>query len=447
MRKNVYTYGLITAALTALIGFFAFSGCGQADVSKEAPSEEIAVHDHGEEKQDRPLSIEEVAAARCEHGTATYLCSECRYEVGVVKVPGDLCRQSPADTGGLLVTETVENRRVNTGLRFTGEIQLNENEAVHLSPRIAGIIEHVYVDIGERVRRGDQLFRINSVELGTTLAAYELSRSLTELSQKNFEREKLLRDQNISSEQDLIEAQMIYETHKTELKAAAEALRILGITDGDLHTLREQQKINGTGSLPVRASIAGTVIQKHAVVGELVEPGTDVLLLADLSSVWVWADIYEKDLPRLLAAERDGPIPVRIYVKAFPDHVFDGSIDYLGATMDERTRTVKVRATVANAGGHLRPGMFCEVHAGIMSDETALSIQRSALLSDEGDEFVFAFWKDDFFVRRSVKTGRTFFDMIEVLEGLRPGDRIVTEGAFLLKSDVLREKMGAGCAD
>jgi cobalt-zinc-cadmium efflux system membrane fusion protein len=303
------------------------------------------------------------------------------------------------------------------------------------------------VDIGARVKRNDLLFEISSVELGKTLAAYELSRSLAELSRKNYEREKLLKEQNISSEQDLIEAQMAYEEHKTEMTGASDALRVFGLTDSDLKALRTQNRNGGTGRLPVRASIEGTVIQKHAVTGELVEPGKDVLLVADLSSVWVWADIYAKDLQRLLAAEKDGPIPVSVHVSAFPDTPFEGSIDYIGATMDETTRTVKVRATVLNPDGRLRPGMFCEIHIGLSGDRMVLAVPKAALLSDEGEGFVFIHWKEDFYVRRSVRVGRESFDMVEVLEGLRSGDRVVTEGAFLLKSDVLREKMGAGCAD
>jgi cobalt-zinc-cadmium efflux system membrane fusion protein len=450
--------------VAAAIALTAAGGCGRDYAQDEAHMEEHAGevaeeyatesssghagHDHGEEHDHSvDIPIEQIESARCEHGMPTYLCDECRYEIGLVKVSPDLLKEGLAGGTGLLVTDTASVRPLLRGLSFTGEIRLNENKAVHVSPPIPGIIERVYVDIGASVARGDLLMRINSVELGKTLAAYELNRSLTELSRKNYEREKLLKKQNISSEQDLIESQMDYETHRTELEAAEEALRVFGLTDRDLEELGNNKGNGGSGSLPIRASIDGTVIHRHAVIGELVEPGKDVFLLADLSTVWLWADIYEKDLSRLVTAQQKGPIPVRVHVAAFPDRAFDGSIDYIGATMDERTRTIKVRATVKNSQGQLRPGMFCELQAGLDGDERVLSVPKTALLSDEGNEFVFALWKDDFFVRRAVRTGREFFTFVEVLDGLRPGDRIVTEGAFLLKSDVLREKMGAGCAD
>lgn len=438
--------GAIT--LAAMISISTLYGCGQESTPGGEPAAAHAGHGHGEEEEDfASLSLTEIEEKRCEHDMATYLCDECRYEVGVVKVVPELLKQTAGDGTGLFATEVVAERNVTSGLYVTGEIQLNENQAVHVSPRIPGIIEKVYVDIGDRVKRGDVLFRISSLELGKTLAAYERSRSLTELALKNYEREKRLNEQSISSDQDLIEAQMTYEEHKTELTANLDALRVFGLTDADLQGIRAQNGDGRAGSLPVRASIDGTVIQKHAVTGELVEPGKDVLLVADLRSVWVWADIYEKDLPRLLAAENGGPIPVRVQVRAFPDTTFEGSIGYIGATMDETTRTVKVRATVSNQDGRLRPGMFCEIHVGLGSDQTAMVLPKDALLSDEGDEFVFVLWKGDFYVRQPVRMGREFFDTVEVLEGLKLGDRVVTAGAFLLKSDVLREKMGAGCAD
>lgn len=447
MRRFFEGLGMI-AAVAALLVVGTFTAC-EKNSSRDAEAVDAhAGHDHDEENDGSvALSLEEIAAARCEHDTATYLCDECRYEVGVVKVLPDMLKERSEGASGLLSTETVAVRRVTDGLDVTGEIRLNENQAAHVSPRIPGTIEKVYVDIGARVERGDLLFNISSVELGKTLAAYELNRSLAELARKNYEREKRLEEQNISSEQDLIEAQMAYEEHKAELAGALDALRVYGLSDQDLKALRAQSGNGDTGSLPVRASIDGVVIQKHAVTGELVEPGKDVLLVADLSSVWVWADIYEKDLPQLLAAEVAGPIPVRVNVRAFPDTTFAGSIDYIGATMDENTRTVKVRATVSNRDGLLRPGMFCEIHIGFESDQTALVVPKVALLSDEGDHFVFAHWKDDFYVRRLVTPGREFFDTVEVASGLKPGDRVVTTGAFILKSDVLREKMGAGCAD
>jgi cobalt-zinc-cadmium efflux system membrane fusion protein len=159
--------------------------------------------------------------------------------------------------------------------------------------------------------------------------------------------------------------------------------------------------------------------------------------------------VHSRDLGKLLAAEKHGSVAVEIVVDAFPGRQFKGVLDYVGATMSEQTRTVKVRATIDNSGLELRPGMFCKatISLGVGQAEDVLAVPRSALFSDEGKFFVFKHWKEDFYVRQDVNRGREFSGMVEIIDGLQGGETVVAEGAFLLKSDVLRAKMGAGCAD
>jgi cobalt-zinc-cadmium efflux system membrane fusion protein len=433
------------------------SGCGRGghEVGAAAPAEaadgqQVKSEEHGQPATPAtasPGSLEERVSAKCEHDLPTYQCAECRYEVGVVKLDASLLKRE--DGGGLVRTQTVTRIKVSSILSTTGEVALNENAAVHIRPPIAGIIESVKMDIGTRVKAGDILLTLGSVELGSALAEHERNRALTELAQKTFTREKRLWEERVSSEQDMIDAQMVYEQHRTELKSSEETLHVFGLTEDDLARLREPQHGTGWGSLPVRAPIAGTIIEKHVVAGETAEPGKDVMLLADLSTVWVWANVHAQDLAQLLGAEKRGAVPVEITVAAFPDRQFKGMLTYVGATMSEETRMVNVRATVANPEMVLRPGMFCEatIALGDGQVEEVLAVPRNAVLSDEGKDFVFKHWKDDFFVRQDVRKGREFFGAVELLEGLQAGETVVAEGAFLLKSDVLREKMGAGCAD
>jgi len=399
------------------------------------------------EEGDLSMSIEEILSAVCEHEVSTYQCPTCRFEVGVVKVEASLLKGSQSRGNGLVRIAPVSKGIIDTVMNVTGEVQLNENAAAHISPRIPGIIRSVQVDIGARVEKDDSLFEIDSVELGQALSDYEKNRALKELSLRNFEREKSLFERKIASERDMIDAQMTYEQYQTELKAAKQKLCVLGLREEEIATESHCTRQISAGRLPVRAPFDGMIIEKHAVVGELVEPGSDVMLLADLSTVWVWADIYERDLAQLIESEDRGRIPVEVFVHAYPGRAFKGRIDYMGATMDEMTRTVKVRATVCNKEGLLRPGMFCEIRVLVASSEEVLSVPKAALLSDEGHDFIFKHLKEDFYVRRPVKKGRDFDEGVEILGGLEPGERIVAEGAFILKSDVLRSKMGAGCAD
>ena len=381
-------------------------------------------------------NLDEAANEPCEHKVPIFQCAECRYEVGLVKIDGALWKNGPT---GLLTTATAAKRTMREAVALTGEIRLNENTAAHMSPRAAGVIESVAVDLGAVVKPGDELFAITSPELGRAVAEYQRAVALTRLAKTNADRERQLVAQKAGSGQDLVDAEMKHEEQRAALLAAEQGLSALGLDPADTE--------RNPGRLVTRAPSSGIVVEKHAVAGERAEPGRDVMLVADLASVWVWADVREKDLAALASAQTEKPVPVTIRVGAYPDRVFAGTIDYVGATMDERTRTVRVRATVVNPGRLLKPGMFCRVEAALGADTETLAVPRAAIMTDEGRAFVFVRWKDDYYARRFIGRGREAGGFVAVSEGLREGETLVADGAFLLKSDVLREKMGAGCAD
>ena len=188
------------------------------------------------------------------------------------------------------------------------------------------------------------------------------------------------------------------------------------------------------------------MLELHAVPGELVRPDQPMVTVGDLSDLWLWADVYEDQLGRVTAGAR-GALRAGVSVKAFPGEVFPGTVELVGPTMDEKTRTVKVRIAVKNRDGKLRAGMFAAVLLYLPGEEEALAVPRSAVLSDDGRSFVFVHHHGEFFIRRPVEAGRATIDWVEVKKGLDGGEAVAATGAFLLKSDVLRSKMGAGCAD
>ena len=441
MMKNIGVSLVVLgfAVLTAVM-----AGCGKGAMRETQAAKPEA--DGEKEGGGRTLTMDEVLKARCSHGL-TIECAECRYEVGVVKVDASLIAQVGGSSTGLVRTLQVAKKKVATSIRITGELAVNENAAVHVSPRIPGIISAVNVDIGAQVKKDDILFTMDCVELGGALSDYERNLAMTALSEKTFQREKGLYEQKVGSESEMIEAQMRFEEYQASLKASEQKLHVLGLSEGDIAAIAPTNHASLGGSLAVRAPISGTIIEKHAVSGELVEPGKDVMVLADLTTVWVWGGIYERDLANVLTRMAKGVIPVEVAVPAFPGRIFAGHLNYVASIMDEATRTVKVRTVIPNKDHLLRPGMFCEVRLLLTSDEDVLAIPKAALLSDEGVDFVFKHMKDDYFLRQNVTKGRAFDDTVEILKGLEPGLTLVAEGAFLLKSDVLRSKMGAGCAD
>jgi cobalt-zinc-cadmium efflux system membrane fusion protein len=193
------------------------------------------------------------------------------------------------------------------------------------------------------------------------------------------------------------------------------------------------------------------VLERDLGLGARVEPGDRALLLADTSVVWVETAIAERELEAVLERQRRGAVPAIVTVSAFPSRSFPGRLDRLGGTVDEATRTIRARVVVDNADGALRAGMFARVRLQLDGEGDALVVPAEAVLEDEGRPFLFVRATTpgdaEYFVRRAVRPGRNADGWVEILGGLEAGQAIVTKGAFLLKSDVLRAKMGAGCAD
>lgn len=403
-------------------------------------------HDDGHGHAAAPKTMDELFTVKCEHDILHYTCEECRYELGLVKIDPSLIR-AEENAKGLLAFEAVKKHAAQSLLPMNGEIALNASALAHVSPRVAGTVHTIRVGLGQQVKAGDVLFEIESPELGLAVGAYRKNQALAALALKNLQREKTLAAQKLTPDADVVEAQMKYDEYRIELESALNALHVMGLDDAAVAALTADGATGKGVRLPVLAPQSGTVIEKHLDPGETIEAGKDVLTIADLASVWVWMSVYERDLARLLAEEKKGPTRVQVTTLAFADMTFEGVIDLVGSVVDEDDRTVKVRATLNNPDALLRPGMFCAVNAVFETQEEVVAVPRDALLADEGQSFVFRKIRDGFVLRTDVSVGRTFADRVEITDGLAEGELIVTAGAFVCKSDVLRAKMGAGCAD
>ncbi len=389
---------------------------------------EHAEGEHGHsERSDLDRPADELFAARCEHNVPTHQCDECRYEVGVVRVVPDLI------DGGLVQVASVASRKLDSPIRFTGEIRFDERRVAHLAPVVAGAVRRVLVDVGERVRAGQPLVELDSADLAGAQGASLEAASALRLAEREYERQRELRDAKVASEKEYLNARESFEAARARAEAASRSLAGLGG--------------GGAGRYVIRAPIAGTVLEMHAVTGEFVESGREIMLVGDTAGLWVWVDLFEKHLDAVSTAQRSGNLTATVKVDAYPGETFVGTLDHVGQVMDEASRTVKARVSLANPGGRLRPGMFADVTLHPEGARDALAVPATAVLSDAGRDFVFVRHDGEYFLRRPVTRGISNGDFLEVAGGLSPGQEIVTVGAFLLKSDVLRSKMGAGCAD
>jgi cobalt-zinc-cadmium efflux system membrane fusion protein len=404
-------------------------------------------HDHGhghaeghQKVSDLDRPAEALLAERCEHEKPTHECDECRYGVGVARVPRALLDD------GLVKTAVAGRRALEVPLGLTGEIRFDERRVTHVAPSTEAMVRAVRVSLGQRVKAGAALVELESVALGEAQSQYLEARGALELARRAAERAEGLRREGIASEKEWLQARADHEAAGIRARAAGEKLVRLGLPAAEVEALPSRGGAAGRGTLVLRAPSEGVVLEMHAVPGELVRPDQSILTVGDLSALWLWADLYEDQLGRVVASERGG-LRAGVSVKAYPGEVFPGTVDFVGPTMDEKTRTVKVRIGVQNRDGKLRAGMFAAVQLYLPGAQEALALPRAAVLSDEGRSFVFVHQRGEYWLRRPVQTGRASLDWIEVPAGLAGGETVVADGAFLLKSDVLRSKMGAGCAD
>jgi cobalt-zinc-cadmium efflux system membrane fusion protein len=402
---------------------------GSAPAAPPRPAEqEGGGHAEAEEASDLDRPVEELVAMTCEHGKKTYRCDECRDETGFARAPASLVE------GGLVTTVAAERRRVAAPVALTGEIAFDDRRIAHVSSQVEGIIEKVDVALGDRVEAGAPLVEIESVEVGEAQSGALEARGLLDLARGSFERISALRRENISSEKEFLEA-------KSELRAAEIRAK------GALAKVRRLGKGGGAGRLVLIAPIAGSVLRMHAVPGEVARTEESLVTVGDNASLWAWADLYESDIAAVQAGQAAAPLAAAVAVKAYPGAVFPGTVSLVSPEMDESSRTVKVRIDLPNPDGRLLAGMFAAVDLFLPGADEALAVPSGAVLEDAGRSFVFVHYADDHYVRRPVSIGRAWAGWTEIREGLAAGQTVVADGAFLLKSDVLRSKMGAGCAD
>jgi cobalt-zinc-cadmium efflux system membrane fusion protein len=315
-------------------------------------------------------------------------------------------------------------------------------------PTGSGQIKRVEKLLGQEVAKGDALVVIHSADLGQAKAQFLEEQARLDLATSTFQREKDLYETKVSSKADYLSALNELKAAEAYYAAAEKKLRFFGLDSEQISAVKDEKENGQFAELVLRAPQAGTIIAQNVSVGAMVNTTESLYTIADTSNVWVWCDLYERNLRLLHERFSSGKrILTKVRVKAFAGESFDGTIDLIGTQVDEHTRTIKVRVQVKNEERKLKPGMFAEVEISVPLKDNTMIVPSSAVVSDEGKRFVFQHLKDDLWIRRDVRVGENQGGFIEILGGLPKNATIIIGGAFMLKSDILREKMGAGCAD
>lgn len=360
--------------------------------------------------------------------------------------------EAKAQPGDLVITlseEKIENARFRTelaseigseslpvaaGKRTTGSVQSNAYKEVPVIAVVGGIVKQVSAELGDAVHRGQAVATIFSTELADAQATY--LKALAEMNRHHQHHKRTVELVEIGavSREELEGATAEYKMAEAAVASARQRLILLGMTEAEAHKLNSADRVRSM--MQVNAPSRGTVINRSANPGQVVAGGDELLRLADLSSVWVIAQIYENDLSSVRLGTR-----ATITTPAYPGRMFNGRVSYIAPAVDPQTRTAQVRVELPNTDKSLKLNMFVDVSfpSDLPPTRNVTAVPKSAVQNIGGRQYVFIVTgQPGVFIQREVSVGPEMNSVMPVYRGVVPGDRVVTEGSFLLRAESLK---------
>lgn len=325
-------------------------------------------------------------------------------------------------------TAKAESAVINTTVELPGEIVLDAERIAHVVPRLGGVASSVAKRLGDRVEAGEVLAVIDSREFADAKMAYLTAREHRGLARSHYERETGLHDKKISPEQDYLEAKERLARTEIDVRGARQKLVSLGLSEEELEGIVGESS-EGMTDYVVRSPISGVVAEKHVTRGEAVEANSDLFMIADLSSVWAKVVVYAKDLSRVHEGQK-------VTVKSGDlNKTAKGVISYISPLMGEQTRTATAIVEVANPDGMWRPGLY--ITGALVEDESEVrvAVPVDAIQTFRDWNVVFVKYESLYEIR-PVILGRSDGMLIEIVEGLEPGEEYVAENSYVIKADI-----------
>lgn len=362
----------------------------------------------------------------------------------IVKIPSDDQQRAGIQTAYVLVQRTARQ------LSVAGQVAMDEQHTSHLGTIADGRITAANVLPGAIVRKGQVLGSLHSHTVHETVGALVQAYAAADRQRGAvvFAKQAQDRYHHLYS----IQAASLEEAQRSD-QEVLQAQKMLVDAEANVHMEREHlsellqvppeslnpDNLYNRELIPIRSPIDGVVIARNISVGQVVDTGFVAFDISNLSTVWVTAAVNQQDLSLLhqgAAAE--------VVTVGFPEQVFHGRVAMIGDTLDPATRTVPVRVVVPNPGTKLRPGMFASAHIAEPATRDAVFVPEDALQNINGMQVVFVVGDSVTFQARTVNVGTRSMGKAEIVDGLRPGDRIVVNGAFMVKSEMLKGTMGDG---
>ena len=367
---------------------------------------------------------------------------------GIVEIP-----EAAQQNAGVTLVD-VRPTTLPVRLELTGVVAPEGSRIAEVRPLARGLITKVSVQLGDRVRAGQPLLTYDNIQLGERLGEYfearaGLRQAETDVvvKQRAVERAEALITQQAISQQvlelrraEFRNAQAAVEGEKATMDRIDEQVHRFGLTDKDLEGLgpdTPEANHRAATLATIRAPFDGVITAYDVAVGEIVEPERALVTIANLDTVWVLADVYEKDLARVPSVAE-----VDVKVDAYPDRTFKGTLSYVSDVIDPKSRSAKVRSIVRNGEGLLRLDMFARISIPTKGQQEALAVPVDAVQQIDGQAAVFVRESATRFRRQNVQLGLQAGNLIEVKAGLTAGDRIVAAGSFYFKTALQRDLIG-----
>lgn len=333
-----------------------------------------------------------------------------------------------AQRAGIKV-ETLALQAFADSIAVTATIRPNQDRIARVAPRVEGRITSVSAKLGDSVRAGQSLAVLDSLAIGEAQSALRQAQSNHRVAQSDFKRAESLSADEIIPQREFLKARSELEKASSELRAAQDRLRLLGGSAGAGGT--------AVSTFALNAPLAGVIVQKAAIVGELSTPAAPLFTVADLSRVWIEADLTEAALSKVRVGA-----DATVTVAAYPGEQFKGRVTYVASLLDKDSRTVPARIEVDNKDGRLKPEMFATATIDTNgAKREALSVPDGAILLLQGQPTIFTA-KGESFESRAIEPGEKLSGRTVIKSGATAGEKVVTAGAYALKARLLKSQIG-----
>lgn len=348
----------------------------------------------------------------------------------------EVVQATPIDPNSIIIKPEMMSRikigkpeiiDISDRIKVPSQIEIDEQKLVRVGANVTGRIVEVFAKLGDEVKVGSELARIAGPELTQAQLAYLRSNSVMQLAQRAADRAQQLYAADVIGAAELQRRESELQVARADFSAAKDQLRLLGVNDTALKDLLRRGQI--LPSVPITASMPGTVVERNVAIGQVVQPSDRLFTVADLSTVWATGDVPEHIARHVMQGQH-----VDIQVPALGDVSFDGVIIFVADIVNPLTRTVMVRMEVENPERKLKPAMLAKMHI-TENPHKSLVVPESAVIRDSNIDYVFVEQGENHFMRVPVELAQEISKMRPVLRGLTDERNIVLEGAFHLDNE------------